>query len=53
MCIIQATNRAITPVMAGLAELVRMSPDHRHHYPWFIQLAKVRRGGPGRGGAED
>ena len=35
--------------MAGLAELVRMSPDHRHHYPWFIQLAKVRRGGAGWG----
>ena len=47
LCVIQATNRAITPVMAGLAELVRMSPDYRHHYPWFIQLAKVRRGGAG------
>ena len=33
--------RAITPVMAGLAELIKVSQAYSHHYSWFIQLAKV------------
>ena len=37
----QATNRAITPLMAGLAELVRATEGFSQHYAWFIHLAKV------------
>ena len=37
----QATNRAITPLMAGLAELIRATDGVCQHYPWFIHLAKV------------
>ena len=37
----QATNRTVTPVMAGLAELIKVTPEYCQYYHWFVQLAKV------------
>ena len=34
------TKRAITPVMASLAELIRNTPGYEGHYEWFVELAR-------------
>ena len=34
------TTRTFTHLLATLAEVIRSSSEHTHHYTWFVELAK-------------